>query len=411
MSKIIINEGYSKNPELFKSAKGSIILYKNKNYIDLSMCAGSILLGHNHEIVKKVINKFLKEKVSNVAAPNIHAENFAKNIKRIVPNSEKIIFCNSGTEGVIKSLRISRAINNKLKIAYVTGGWHGSVDQLLFKTGKSLKPIELSGGLLDSHKKNLVLIPYNEIEKTKKILERYKKKLNCIIVEPVQASLPYENIKNYLSYLEVFCKKNNCNLIFDEMITGLRTDCSSVQKYFKIKPDISIFGKCFGAGFPIGIITINKKVSKKLIKVKPKVFFGGTFSGNSIITFIGNEVLKYVTKNRKKIFYKLNMNAKYFEEELNKFFTKSKLDLKVYRFKSMLRLVYSKKFMLDRASRDFFETRKNKKISKFKKYIQSQNINMPANGIMFISLAHEKSQINYLVKKFKIGAIKFFKKS
>ena len=118
------------------------------------MCAGSILLGHNHEIVKKVINKFLKEKVSNVAAPNIHAENFAKNIKRIVPNSEKIIFCNSGTEGVIKSLRISRAINNKLKIAYVTGGWHGSVDQLLFKTGKSLKPIELSGGLLIPIKKN-----------------------------------------------------------------------------------------------------------------------------------------------------------------------------------------------------------------------------------------------------------------
>ena len=108
-----------------KVQKGSIISYKNKNYIDLSMCAGSILLGHNHEIVKKVINKFLKEKVSNVAAPNIHAENFAKNIKRIVPNSEKIIFCNSGTEGVIKSLRISRAINNKLKIAYVTGGWHG----------------------------------------------------------------------------------------------------------------------------------------------------------------------------------------------------------------------------------------------------------------------------------------------
>ena len=42
------------------------------------------------------------------------------------------------------------------------------VDQLLFKTGKSLKPIELSGGLLDSHKKNLVLIPYNEIEKKQK---------------------------------------------------------------------------------------------------------------------------------------------------------------------------------------------------------------------------------------------------
>ena len=195
------------------------------------------------------------------------------------------------------------------------------------------------------------------------------------------------------------------------MITGLRTDCSSVQKYFKIKPDISIFGKCFGAGFPIGIIAINKKVHKKLNKIKPKVFFGGTFSGNSIITFIGNEVLKYIFKNRKKIFSKINENAKYFEKELNQFFIKSKLDLKVYRFKSMMRLVYSKKFILDRASRDFFETKKNNKIFKFKKYIKSQNIYMPDNGIIFISLSHEKSQIKYLIKKFKFGLVKFFKKS
>ena len=194
------------------------------------MCAGSVLLGHNHETVKKSINKFLKQKISNVAAPNIHAVNFAKNIKKIIPNSDKIIFCNSGTEGVIKSLRISKAISNKSKIAYVTGGWHGSVDQLLFKTNKSLKPIELSAGLSDYYKKNLILIPYNELEKTKKILEKFKKNLNCIIVEPIQASLPYENVKSYLSYLEMFCKKNNCILIFDEMITGLRTDCYSVQK-------------------------------------------------------------------------------------------------------------------------------------------------------------------------------------
>ena len=375
------------------------------------MCAGSVLLGHNHETVKKSINKFLKQKISNVAAPNIHAVNFAKNIKKIIPNSDKIIFCNSGTEGVIKSLRISKAISNKSKIAYVTGGWHGSVDQLLFKTNKSLKPIELSAGLSNYYKKNLILIPYNELEKTKKILEKFKKNLNCIIVEPIQASLPYENVKSYLSYLEMFCKKNNCILIFDEMITGLRTDCYSVQKYFKIKPDISIFGKCFGAGFPIGIISINKRVSKKLIKIKQKVFFGGTFSGNSVITFIGNEVLKYIFKNKKKIFSRINNNAKYFEEELNEFFKKSKLDLKIYRFKSMMRLVYSKKLILDRASRDFFEIEKNNKIFKFKKYIKNQNINMPDNGIMFMSLAHEKSQIKYLIKKFKFGLVKFFKKS
>ena len=65
----------------------------------------------------------------------------------------------------------------------------------------------------------------------------------------MQAKFTLRKHKKLFKLFRSFCKKNNCNLIFDEMITGLRTDCSSVQKYFKIKPDISIFGKCFGAGF------------------------------------------------------------------------------------------------------------------------------------------------------------------
>ena len=38
--------------------------------------------------------------------------------------------------------------------------------------------------------------------------------------------------------------------------------------FFKIKPDISTFGKCFGGGFPIGIISVSKITSKKLKKIK-----------------------------------------------------------------------------------------------------------------------------------------------
>ena len=166
MQNLIINEGYKKDVDLFYGAQGEKIFTKNKKYIDLSMCAGSILLGHNHKVFQKSITKFISKKISNIAAPNINAEIFAKNIKRVVPNSEKIIFCNSGTEAVIKSLRLAKALNNKKKIALVTGGWHGSVDQLLYKTNKKLKPVKLSSGLPEETYKNLILIPYNDLEKS-----------------------------------------------------------------------------------------------------------------------------------------------------------------------------------------------------------------------------------------------------
>jgi glutamate-1-semialdehyde aminotransferase len=56
---LILNEGYEKNNNLFFRAQDEKIFTKNKRYIDLSMCAGSILLGHNHKVFQKSIKKFL----------------------------------------------------------------------------------------------------------------------------------------------------------------------------------------------------------------------------------------------------------------------------------------------------------------------------------------------------------------
>ena len=408
MSKNLLNEGYEKNTELFYKGDKEKIFSKKKSYLDLSMCAGSILLGHNHFIFQNSIKKFLKRKISNFAAPNFYAETFSKKIKKVIPHAHQLIFCNSGSEAVIKSLRIARAINNNPKICYTSGSWHGSVDQFLYKSNKNLKAVRLSSGLPDETLKNLILLPFNNLEKTKEILNKNKKKISSIIIEPIQGSLPNHEIKNYLKFLSHYSKKNNITLIFDEMITGIRTDCSSIQNYFGINAEISTFGKCFGGGLPIGIISISKKISKKLKKIKPKVFFGGTFSGNSMSTYVGNDVLDYIIKNKKKIFSKINDNAEYFEKTLNNFFEEKNIDIKVYRFKSMLRLVFTKAKIKDRLGRDFLEEKKNKSIIQFKKYLRKQKIYMPSSGIIFFSYSHEKRHIAYLISKIKTGSLKYF---
>ena len=56
------------------------------------MCAGSLLLGHNHPIFRK-FKKILKLNISNVAPPNIYAKKFSKNLKKVITYS-KLIFCN-----------------------------------------------------------------------------------------------------------------------------------------------------------------------------------------------------------------------------------------------------------------------------------------------------------------------------
>ena len=405
MSNLILNEGYQKSKIFFQEGYKDIIKHQGKPYIDLSNCAGSLMLGHNSKIYKQILKKYLKINGSNFAHPNKHALDYAKTIKKIFPNFEKIIFCNSGTEAVTKSLKISRTLNKREYIVSVVGSWHGSVDKLLFKPDNKLRPKFFSDGTSNDDKKKIIFIPYNDIEISKKILNKNKNKINCIIIEPIQACLPLNNSKHYLKFLENFCNKNNCTLIFDEMITGVRSDKYSVQQNYAIKPDITTIGKITGGGMPIGIIGISKK-THKYIKGK-KIFYGGTFSGNSLSSFVGNETLKHLIKN-KNIIKKVNDKSKYFQDNLNSFIYNNKIDSKIYRYSSILRIVYSDNEINNRTQRDYLESKISTKIINFKKFLFQKNIYYPSSGIIFFSDATSYKNIDYVIKCIKIGFKRIF---
>jgi glutamate-1-semialdehyde aminotransferase len=202
----LLNEGYDNNIKVSKGYKSKIII-NNKNYLDLSFCAGTLILGHNSKIYKDSLNKIIKNKISNFAVPNIYAEKMSELLNNTFPHYKKFIFCNSGSESVLKAIRIAKAISKKDLIVSVSGSWHGSIDQFLFSADKNLSPIANCDGLSNFYKKNLKIIPYNDIEKSKKILNRIKNKISAIIIEPIQACLPMEDAVKYLKFLEKFSKK------------------------------------------------------------------------------------------------------------------------------------------------------------------------------------------------------------
>lgn len=406
-NQIIMNEGYDKRDNLFSKGVGSHIYIKNKKYLDLSFCAGTNLLGHNSPIFKKAVKQLVKDNVSNFAAKNIHAHEFSKTLKKRFPKYSKFIFCNSGTEAVFKSLRIARAITQKNLIISVSGSWHGSVNELLFTPNSKLQNVELSKGLEKQAKKNIKFIPYNDIELSKKILKKYEKKIMCVIIEPIQACLPVL-AKKYLKFLSDYCKRKNVILIFDEMITGLRFEGSSVQDNLKLNPSISTFGKCLGGGFPMGIIAIKKNISKEISKKDKKVFFGGTFSGNSLSTYVANKVVNFILKNKKNIFKDLNEKSNYFVNHLNNFFSENDYDAKCIRVASLIRIIFTKNNVINRTQRDFLEKKKSKKVSSFRNFLFSKNIYYPTNGIIFFSKATNYSEIDFLIKNIKLAFKKIF---
>jgi len=401
---LVLNEGYS-DSRLFSNTRNGKIIFKNKYYYDLSNCAGSLILGHNSKIYKKALINLAKKNISNYAHPNHYANRLANIVCKKIRNINQIIFCNSGTEAVYKSMRICRAVNKKKLVVSVTGSWHGSVDQFLYSTGKNFQTLKMSDGLNKFEEKKLIFIPYNDQEKSKKILDKYKQKINCIIVEPIQGCLPLDNIIKYLKFLESYSKKNNILLIFDEIVTGFRLKKYSLQNKYKINPDLTILGKIIGGGMPIGAIGISKNIQNK-IKGK-KIFYGGTFSGNSVSTYVGYETLKFLIK-KKKIINKINNYSLEFQNNLNLFFKENNIDAKVYRHESILRIIFSKNKIYNRTIRDFFEKKKLNKVTKFRNFLFKNKIIYPKSGIIFLPYSFSKQDINYISKIIQKGFKKIF---
>ena len=177
---------------------------------------------------------------------------------------------------------------------------------------------------------------------------------------------------------------------------------------YKLHSDISTFGKVFGNSLPIGFIGITKKVEQKILKQKKNIFFGGTFSGNSLSTYVSNEFLKFILKNKKKIFKNLEGKSLKFYNGLNNYIKKNNLNVSVVRFESIVRIIFSKKIPKDRLQRDFLEKKNNSKRIGFINYLNKQKIIFPSNGIIFLNSSFSNKQTNNLIDIIGSGLRKFF---
>ncbi len=413
---ILLNEGYNNKVDLYLRGKGCRVFSKKKSYIDLSCGAGTLLLGHNSYIRIKSIKDYLKLGLSQFSHPNKSAVSLSESLKKVFPKFHKFVLCNTGAEANIKALRVARAATGKNLVINVNGSWHGSVDQFLFNIKNNYnfyeenknKITSLSDGIDPKLTSNLKYIPFNNIKVSKKILDKYKNKISCVLIEPIQGGFPTEESEEYLKFLNNYCKKNNLILFFDEILTGIRINCSSVQSLYGIKTGLSTFGKIIGGGMPIGLVGISKEVYQKLKKKDKKIFFGGTYSGNSLSAYVGKRTLDYIIKNKKKIFKDIEKNSKFFVNEINLFISKNNLDIQVIRFHSIIRIIFSSKKIVDRPQRDFLEKSKSSQRQKFIKFLKKNGIFFPGNGIIFFNYSLKNSEVKYLIEVFSKGLKKYF---
>ena len=261
----------------------------------------TMILGHAPRVVVDAITEQLEKGVA-YNAPNRYQVELAKLLCERIPSFDLVRFTNSGTEATLNTIRAARALTGKSRFAKVEGGYHGTHDAVTVslrvdpqKAGDAQRPKALpsTAGLADGVLEQVVIIPFNDTEAARLLLEENKDELAAVIVEPVMGSVGMVPASaEFLTMLREFTQDNGIVLIFDEVIS-FRVAPGGAQQYYGITPDMTALGKIIGGGFPVGAFGGRRDIMELYDPTKgPEVFHAGTFNANPVTMLAGAVTLK-----------------------------------------------------------------------------------------------------------------------
>ena len=316
-------------------------------------------------------------------------------------DQQKILFCSTGSEAVVKAVRACRAYTGKTKIAMFSGSWHGSYEPLLFQEDWSVKrcpsshkthshnffarlPVSsLSNGV--KNQGEVDIYPYN-MEFSLQMLSAKLSQYSAVIIEPIQGSNPREDMKYFLQELRKITFEADVPLIFDEVITGFRVGLKGVQGWYNIDPDISVFGKIIGCGLPIGVVVGDLNI----LNTKG-VFYGGTYSGNPLSCGMGNVVLDFLRDNL-EIYTELYEITENIINEIKKEI--ENYPVQIMKCHSFFRFVFSDSVIRERRDRE--ESEDYSLFLRFRNLLKRKGVMVGKNGLFFICSEHNKHRDKYI---------------
>lgn len=388
-------------PVFFESAKGAYLKsVEGKSYIDFCMSFGPLILGHRDPEVQEQVLRMIDTAWSFGACEPYSLE-LAEWMTSNIPWLEKVRFVSSGTEAVMSSLRVARAVTKRSKILKFEGCYHGHADSLLVKAGSGLAGSSASdsAGVSQNVASETLVVPLDNIEALEKVFKDYSMQIAAVIVEPLPANFGLLIQKTaFLKKLEELCKSQCTLLIFDEVISGFRVALGGMAELTGVRPDLVCYGKIMGGGFPVGAYG-GKKEFMDMVAPSGPVYQAGTLSGNPVGMVAGLTTLKKA--QRENVWKNLAATTESFTKKLKQKMSEHGLDLNIAQYPSLF-WVHGNK---DTATPSSLEQITKDHIETFKKLFHAcleEGIYLAPSGfeVSFLSLAHTPQVLDEALVKF-----------
>ena len=290
-----------------ESCQGKHIIDVDGNkYIDFNNNYTSLIHGHCHpKIVEAATNQIAKG--SAFAFGSKIEVRLAELLCERVPAFEQIRFMNSGTEAVMNGIKAARAATGRAKIAKCENAYHGSYD--VAEVSLAVSPTDLSKGDPESKAysfgtpqsvlDDIVVIPFNDVANSRRILEAHGSELAGILFDPFGSNMG--RVPPTQEYIDLFAEmrtKFGLKLIADEVV-AFRSGFRGCMDKFKVHADLTCLGKVIGGGFPVGAVAGPKDVMSVFEsgREKAKLPHGGTFNANPVTMAAGYAAMEMMTES------------------------------------------------------------------------------------------------------------------
>jgi len=287
--------------------------------IDFSNNMASLIHGHAYPPIVEAVSRQLERGTAFMMATEVEVE-FAEHLCSRSPAFEQARFVNSGTEALMVALKASRAFTNRPRIAKVEGAYHGGYDYA--EVSQSPTPetwgsldnpnsVPLAHGTPASALSDVVIIPFNDIDRAIAILDRHADELACVLLDlmPHRVGLNYAD-PAFLQAIRDWTTRNGSLLVFDEVIT-FRAEYGGLQTRYGIEADITSLGKLIGGGFPVGAIAGRADILDVMNPSSGKYLFphSGTYSANPVTMAAGLTAMRHYDQTAVEHLRKLDVRA------------------------------------------------------------------------------------------------------
>ena len=375
-------------PTYFNKSKGCEVWdLTNKRYYDFSlMGVGTNILGYANKKIDKEVEKVIKK--GNLTTLKCPEEvELAENLTALHPWADMARFAKTGGEANAIAIRLARAFTGKDHII-ICGyhGWHdwylsanldkkNNLDTHLFKDLKFK-------GVPSFLKKTVSTFNYNDLDSLKKIIQNNHNKVAAIKMEVQRDKKPDTS---FLKSIRKIADEHKIVLIFDECTSGFRETLGGIHLKHKVNPDLAIFGKALGNGYPITSI-IGKK---NIMKMSEETFISSTFWSERIGIVAAIKTLKEM--KRVKSWKTISENGRLLKKEIAKIAKKNDFEIS---FKGLDSLISFE-----------IQSQNTELLHKFISY-EMLKVGFLAKNSIYVSTAHTKK----IIKKYLFNLDLVFKK-